>query len=75
MIRLLSDAVGRLADLPEADQEFYARQLLRELDADERWNELFTLTTDAQWSAMVNEAREDADANGTMSLDDLRAAL
>ena len=75
MTPLLSNAVGRLADLPEADQEFYARQLLKELDADERWDELFTLTTEAQWSDMIGEARKDVEANGTLSLDDLKAAL
>ena len=63
MTSLLSDAVARLAQLPERDQEFYARQLLTELDADARWDELFSHTSDEDWRSMVEGARRDADAH------------
>ncbi|MEO0558278.1 MAG: hypothetical protein AAF170_08855 [Bacteroidota bacterium] len=75
MTTTLKTAINRLSRLPKRDQEFYARQLLRELDADERWNELFDHTTDEQWEQMVQEAKQDAAENGTLSLDDLKASL
>ncbi|MCH7611672.1 MAG: hypothetical protein IIC18_06120 [Bacteroidetes bacterium] len=75
MTTLLKKAIGRLRSLPERDQDFYARQLLREIDSDERWDELFDLTTDEQWAAMVKEAKQDATENGTLSIDELKAGL
>ena len=75
MTTLLKKAIGRLRSLPERDQDFYPRQLLREIDSDERWDELFDLTTDEQWAAMVKEAKQDATENGTLSIDELKAGL
>ena len=75
MTALLQNAIDRLQRLPQRDQEFYARQLLKELDADERWDELFAHTSPAQWDAMVSEARRDAADNGTLTLDELKARL
>ena len=75
MTTLLRSAIDRLSRLSKRDQDFYARQLLQELDGDERWDELFALTTDAQWRAMTDEARQDAAENGTLSLDELKAGL
>ena len=75
MTTLLKKAIGRLRSLPERDQDFYARQLLREIDSDERWDELFDLTTDEQWAALVKEAKQDATENGTLSIDELKAGL
>ena len=75
MTTTLQTAINRLARLPERDQEFYARQLLKELDADERWDELFDHTSDEQWSAMVSAAKDDVERNGTLSLDELKASL
>lgn len=75
MTALLENAIDRLAKLPEQDQEFYARQLLKELDANGRWDELFSHTTDEQWIGMVAEAKRDAKENGTLSLDDLLGSL
>ncbi|MDT0632791.1 hypothetical protein RQM47_12580 [Rubrivirga sp. S365] len=75
MTALLQDAIDRLRRLPQRDQEFYARQLLKELDADERWDELFAHTSPAHWTSMVAEARQDAADNGTLSLDELKASL
>jgi hypothetical protein len=72
---LLETAFQRLSRLPQRDQEFYARQLLRELDAEERWDDLFEGTTDAQWRAMVSEAKGDVEENGPLSLDELKASL
>ncbi len=72
---LLETAFQRLSRLPQRDQEFYAQQLLRELDAEERWEDLFEGTTDAQWRALVSRAKEDAGENGTLSLDELKASL
>ena len=75
MTALLQNAIARLRSLPERDQEFYARQLLKELDADERWDELFAHTSPEQWASVVAEAKQDAADNGTLTLDELKASL
>lgn len=75
MTATLQAVFNRLSRLPERDQEFYARQLLKELDADERWDELFAHTSPDQWDRMVAAAKEDAERNGTLSLDELKASL
>ncbi len=75
MTTILKKAIGRLKSLPEHDQELYARQLLKEMDSDERWDELFDLTTDEQWEKMVAEAKQDAAENGTLSIDELKGGL
>lgn len=75
MTASLKTALRRLSRLPERDQEFYARQLLRELDAGERWDGLFGHTTDAQWAQLMRAAKDNAETNGTLSLDELKASL
>ena len=75
MTALLETAFERLSRLPPPDQEVYARQILDELAADERWAELFDRTSETQWATMVSEAKEDAAEHGTLSLDDLKAGL
>ncbi|MEM6327510.1 MAG: hypothetical protein AAF791_10365 [Bacteroidota bacterium] len=75
MTQLLQDAVARLKRLPTEDQERYARQILDALDGDAHWDQLFARTSDAQWAALTREARQDADENGTLSLDELKATL
>lgn len=75
MTTALQTAFNRLSRLPEREQEAYGQALLRELDADRRWDELFEATTDEQWDKMIAEARADAEENGTMSLEELKARL
>ena len=41
MNQLLEKAFTRASALPTAEQEALARRVLAELDADERWDELF----------------------------------
>lgn len=75
MTTLLKKVFGRLSALPKRDQDFYARQLLKELDSDKRWDELFELTSDEQWATMADDAKQDAAENGTLSIDELKAGL
>lgn len=75
MTTTLETAISRLKRLPEEEQEVYAQQLLRELDSESRWDELFSATTDEQWAAMRAEAEADVAKNGSMSLDELKAQL
>jgi hypothetical protein len=75
MTATLKTAFDRLSRLSERDQEFYARQLLHELDADARWDELFDHTSADQWAGVVAGARQDATRNGTLSLEELKASL
>lgn len=75
MTTALKSVFSRLSRLPEREQERYAQQIQRELDASERWDELFEQTDDATWQAMVDEAVEDAEDNGTLSLEELKRSL
>ena len=41
MTQLLQDAFERAAELPQAEQDRFARFLLAELESERRWDELF----------------------------------
>ena len=41
MTQLLEDAFDRASQLPDEEQDAFARLLLAELDAEQRWSELF----------------------------------
>jgi hypothetical protein len=75
MTALLEQAIQRLSGLSESDQNAYASRLLAALDGDQRWDDLFAATDDRAWDALVRDARDDAEQNGTLSLDELKAAL
>ena len=42
MTKLLQQAFERASELPETEQDKFARFLLAELDSDRRWDELFS---------------------------------
>lgn len=75
MTTALKTAISYLKRLPEEEQEVYANEILRDLEGDKRWDELFEATTDEQWAKMVAEAKADVAENGSMSLEELKASL
>lgn len=62
MTELLKDVLAKLAKLPAERQNEIAALLLAELEADERWDELFAKSQD-KLEALADEAL-DEDARG-----------
>jgi len=46
MNKMLERAIAELAKLPDADQEAYAGQLLKELEVERGWDDRFARTQD-----------------------------
>lgn len=61
--------IDRLQKLPEEEQDKYAATYLKELEDDQRWEELFARTTDEQWERIIEEAREKREAGASVPLD------
>ncbi len=58
MTTLLKDVIAKLAKLPEDRQNELASFLLAEMEADDRWDELFAKSQD-KLEAMADEALEE----------------
>lgn len=72
MPTLMNVLIERLQSKPEKKQEEYAAMFLRELDAQEKWDELFAdPRSDELLSRMAEEARREVDAGKTEPLSDL----
>lgn len=69
MTTLMKTFIERLQELPEEEQDKYAATYLKELEEDQRWEELFDQTTEEQWRALVGEARKDGEEEKTVPLD------
>ena len=57
--RVLAEAFGRLARLPETHQSFYAARLLRDLDAEAHLDEVFDDAPVLGWSSPDATATSD----------------
>ena len=74
MTGLMAQAMSRIAQLPEQDQEALAAILLREIESERRWDELFSCPESADLLAsMADDALAEAEAGQCrpLSLDDL----
>ena len=74
MTGLMAQAMSRIAQLPEQDQEALAAILLREIESERRWDELFSRPESADLLAsMADEALADVEAGRCrpLSLDEL----
>jgi len=69
MTTLMKTLIERLQELPEDEQDKYAATYLKELEEDQRWEELFDQTTEEQWGGLVEEARTDGEEEKTVPLD------
>lgn len=69
MTTLMETLIERLQEIPEDEQDKYAAAFLKELEADQRWEDLFDQTTEEQWEALVEEVRMDMGDEETVPLD------
>lgn len=69
MTTLMKTFIERLQELPEEEQDKYAATYLKELEEDQRWEELFDQTTEEQWEALIEETRKDEEEETTVPLD------
>lgn len=69
MTKLLRQAIDRLESLPSDRQDEIAESVLRKIDEDD-WSRRFATTTESQWKALADRAREQV-ARGVEPLDDL----
>ena len=69
MPTLMNNLIERLQSKPEEKQEEYAAMFLRELDAQEKWDELFADPRSHELlSRMAEQARREVDAGKTEPL-------
>ena len=72
MPTLMNNLIDRLQSKPEEKQEEYAAMFLGELDAQEKWDELFAdPRSDELLSRMAEEARREDNAGETEPISDL----
>jgi len=69
MTTLMKTLIERLQELPEEEQDKYAATYLKELEEDQRWEELFDQTTEEQWKTLVEDARTEEKEETTVPLD------
>ena len=68
----MNNLIDRLQSKPEEEQEEYAAMFLGELDAEEKWDELFADPRSHELlSRMAEEARQEDDAGETEPISDL----
>ena len=70
MTKLMKQFIDRLQEIPEEEQDKYAATYLKELEDDQRWEELFSRTTEEQWEKLVKEAEKDVEKEETVPLDE-----
>lgn len=68
MVRSLKDALDRINQLPQEQQEEIAAFILSELQAEERWSGLLSRSTDTL-ASMANEALEEHHRGETKSFE------
>jgi hypothetical protein len=70
MTRLLDQAIAQAKQLPEEDQEAIASIILREIESERRWDELFARPESADvLSRLADEALAEHRAGRTRKLD------
>ena len=70
MTRLLEQAIAQAQQLPEEDQEAIASIILREIESERRWSELFSRPESADLLArLADEALAEHRAGRTRKLD------
>lgn len=70
MTKLLEKAFAKASELPTAEQDLIARSLLKDLEAEELWDETFAASQD-ELEKLADEALNDRGDGKTRSLDDL----
>jgi len=63
MTKLLQQAIAHIKQLPSDQQDAIAARFLAELEDEQKWENRFAATTDAQWDQMAAMVRQEI-ANG-----------
>jgi len=63
MTKLLQQAIAQIKQLPSDQQDAIAARFLAELKDEQKWENRFAATTDAQWDQMATMVRQEI-ANG-----------
>jgi len=63
MTKLLQQAIAQIKQLPSDQQDAIAARFLAELEDEQKWENRFAATTDAQWDQMAAMVRQEI-ANG-----------
>jgi len=74
MTELLRYVVGEIEKLTEEEQNAIASRLLAELEDEREWKSRFEATTERQWNALAEMARQDITAGNIDSIDDFFTA-
>ncbi len=70
MTGIVEVAIEKLRKLPLEKRELYATSLVEEIDADQKWDQLFAATTDEQWDKMTREASNELHRGHAIRLGD-----
>lgn len=70
MTNLMETLIERLQALPDEKQDQYAAVYLAELEDDERWEKLFSQTTEKQWEKLAEQARQEKEQGDSLPLDE-----
>ncbi|MFV2006461.1 MAG: hypothetical protein ACC667_03400 [Longimicrobiales bacterium] len=65
MTKLLEEAMQRVAELPENEQDAVAALVLAELESEDRWDKLFTESQDGLAELAAEAAKLDEDRLAT----------
>ena len=68
MTKLLEQAVAKVKELPEAEQDAIAQIVMDEIESEQRWDELFATSPD-KLRNLADRAWSEHEAGGSQELD------
>lgn len=71
MTELLQQAIAQIQKLPPEQQDAIAARFLAELQDEQKWENLFSATTENQWDRMAQMVRQEIERGETFPLDEV----
>lgn len=71
MTKLLQQAIAQIKQLPSDQQDAIAARFLAELEDEQKWENRFAATTDAQWDQMAAMVRQEIAKGETVPLNEV----
>lgn len=71
MTKLLQQAIAQIKQLPSDQQDAIAARFLAELEDEQKWENRFAATTDAQWDQMAAMVRQEISKGETVPLNEV----
>lgn len=68
MTELLQQAISQIQQLPPDQQDAIAARFIAELQDEQKWEDRFATTTDAQWDQMAAMVRQEIASGDTVPL-------